>query len=211
MRQRVRGCPEPGRVADDHSGSVRRCPRQDRCCSGTAAEVTIPAGHQPCAPCVDASVTCDSSVPGHHVRAASHKLPCPRPANRKDHHVSTLAAGVREAPDTVRAADCHGHQPGYVCRIPAVRTAEAADGQSADRSGSLRLSLHPQGRPCGRPPQVAALAPAATRRPPGPAPPSAPGALMAATPEARARTGRGHGPRCPRRRRASARGGPGSR
>jgi hypothetical protein len=38
----------------------------------------------------------------------------------------------------------HRHQPGHLCRIPAVRTAavpEAADGQSADGSGSLQLPL----------------------------------------------------------------------
>jgi hypothetical protein len=29
------------------------------------------------------------------------------------------------------------------------------------------FSLHPQGRPCGRPPAAAVLAPAATRRSPG--------------------------------------------
>jgi len=29
------------------------------------------------------------------------------------------------------------------------------------------FSLHPQGRPCGRPPAAAVLAPAATPRPPG--------------------------------------------
>jgi hypothetical protein len=43
----------------------------------------MPTGHQPCAPCVDASVACDSSVPRHRVRAASQELPCPRPANRR--------------------------------------------------------------------------------------------------------------------------------
>jgi len=33
-------------------------------------------------------------------------------------------------------------------------------------SSQWGVSLHPQGRPCGRPPAAAVLAPAATRRPP---------------------------------------------
>jgi hypothetical protein len=44
----------------------------------------------------------------------------------------------------VRAADRRRHRHGHVCRTPAVRRAavpEAADGQSADGSGSLQLPL----------------------------------------------------------------------
>jgi len=49
---------------------------------------------------------------------------------------------------------------------PVAVVSVAADGQSADRSDSLQLSLlFLQGRPCGRPP--AALRPATTRRLPG--------------------------------------------
>jgi hypothetical protein len=75
--------------------------------------------------------------------------------------VSTLVAGVRSAAGhPSRAADRrrhrhrYRHQPGHVCRTPAVRRAvvpEAAHGQSADGSGSLQLRLPVQGRPCGRP------------------------------------------------------------
>jgi hypothetical protein len=63
----------------------------------------------------------------------------------------------------------HRHQPGQLCRTPSVRRVvvpEAADGQSADRSGRynfLYASSRParrgaSGRPCG---------PATTGRPPG--------------------------------------------
>ena len=92
--------------------------------------------------------------------AAARTTPCPRwwPAcgRRPD-----IRPGHR-SPDRRR------RRPGHACRTPAVRTAvvpEAADGQSADRSGSLQVPLlvlkflYSSSRP--------ALRPAATRRSPG--------------------------------------------
>jgi hypothetical protein len=83
--------------------------------------------------------------------AASHTLPCrggrcgPTPC---PHRWPTCG----RRPDTVRASERRGHrhghrhQPAIVCRTPAVRRVvaraavpEAADGQSAARSGSFRL------------------------------------------------------------------------
>jgi hypothetical protein len=74
--------------------------------------------------------------------------------------VSTLVAGMWSAAGQPSGTserrghrDDHRHQPGHVCRTPAVRRSvvpEAADGQSADGSGSLQLPLL-SSRPALRP------------------------------------------------------------
>jgi hypothetical protein len=128
-----------------------QCLRQDRSCSGTSAEV-------PCRPDTTRLTlwarpgACDSSVPGGPRPAASRKLHVPG-GYRKDYPVSPLVAGgAGSGRIPLRAPDCRGHQPGHVYRTSTVRTAvvpEAADGQSADGSGSLQLSL-PSSRPALR-------------------------------------------------------------
>jgi len=72
-------------------------------------------------------------------------------ATRKHHPLSRLAAdaryaaGHRSEPQTAAdTRDGYQHQPGHRRRTPAIRgvvVREAADGQSADRSGSLQLPL----------------------------------------------------------------------
>jgi hypothetical protein len=91
-----------------------------------------------------------AAVPGTASDCASHQLSCPR-GYRRDHHESMLVAGVRWSTGHLSlAADRRGHQHGHrhqrghVCWTQPVRTAlvpEAADGQSADRSGSLQVPL----------------------------------------------------------------------
>jgi hypothetical protein len=76
----------------------------------------------------------------------------------------------------IRCAEGTGHRPQRMqlwlrqSTTWPVRTApasRAADGQSADCSARYNFLYSSQGRPCGRPPPAAVLAPAATRRPPG--------------------------------------------
>ena len=137
-------------MADGHSGSVRQCLRQDRSCSGTGGR----GGHAGRTPTMltslEAAVACGSSGSGPASGRAPHELPCPRwlPQGPLRVHAGGRRAVGGRTP--VRASDRRGHrhghrhQPGHVCRTPAVRTAvvpEAADGQSADRSGSLQLPL----------------------------------------------------------------------
>ena len=93
----------------------------------------------------------------------------------QDRHVSTLVASGRTlaghpsgASDRRGHQHGHRHQRGHVCRTQPVRTAvvpEAANGQSADRSGSLQLPLL-SSRPalraaaCGGRPRVPVSSPA---------------------------------------------------
>jgi hypothetical protein len=89
-------------------------------------------------------------VPGRVSGCAPGELPCPRWLPQGPRRVR---AGGRRAvgaghpsKGSDRRRHHHGHrmQPVRVCRTPAVRTAvvpEAADGQSADGSGSLQLPL----------------------------------------------------------------------
>jgi len=103
-----------------------QCPRWLRCCSGTAAEVDVPAGHQPCHLAETpwpATAASRAPRPAHVARVASPRwlpqgpLQCPpwEPARQR-------------RPDTVRTAvrrgqqHGHRHQPGHVCRTPSVRT-----------------------------------------------------------------------------------------
>ena len=121
-----------------------------------------------------AGVHCRSrpeALPGH--STVGDPSPCPvmavavSAADSAVQRVRTHRPAPAAWPDSAAACvRCHGRPPARpsVEQAPpcldtrsARRTPKAADGQSVDRSGSLQLSLHPQGRPCGRP--AAALRP----------------------------------------------------
>jgi hypothetical protein len=115
---------------------------------------------------LDAAVACDRSGTGPVSGYAVHELPYPQGYHR-DHYVSPLVAGGRTlaghpsgASDRRGHQHGHRHQRGHVCRIQPVRTAvvpQAADGQSAGRSGSLQLPYSSSRPACGRPPAAAVL------------------------------------------------------
>jgi hypothetical protein len=146
----VRGCPEPGR----HGGRPqRKCPAMS-----AAGRRPFPHGRSGCH--ADRTPTMltlrgggrglRSSGSGPVSGRAPHELPCPRGCRKAPTRVRAGGRRAGGGRTTVRAADRrrrqhgHQHQPGHLCRTPAVRTAvvpEAADGQSADGSGSLQLPL----------------------------------------------------------------------
>jgi hypothetical protein len=132
------------------AGTVRQCLRQYRVDFRTVAGLAMRAGHRPYPPHLYEALACGSSGPEHRVRPCTARVARPR---------SRPACGGGRT--SVRAADRCGNQTGHVCRTPSGRTAvvpEAADGQSADRSGLVTTSSTlPQGRPCGRPSAAAVL------------------------------------------------------
>jgi hypothetical protein len=148
MRQSVRGVRNLDGLPDGHSGNVRQCLRQDRSCSrmggwgGHVGGRTLTK-----APHVRWPWPAGAAVLDLRPGRAPHEPPWPR-GYRRGPPVSTLVTGVRSAAGhpsgaSDRRRHRHGprHQPGHVCRTPAVRRAvvpKAADGQSADRS--LQLS-----------------------------------------------------------------------
>jgi hypothetical protein len=111
----------------------------------------MPAGHRPCSRHLDAPwpavVAVSGTASGCYAArvamstgATAGTAACPRwwPA---DGRRPDIRPEHQTAADTSMAIDI---SPGYVCRTPAVRTAvvpEPADGQSADRSGSLQFPL----------------------------------------------------------------------
>jgi hypothetical protein len=94
---------------------------------------------------LDAAVACDSSGTGPVSGCAARQLPCPR-GDHRDHFVSTLVAGGERWPD-IRPPRIPAWSPTLAWpRVPDtarpdVVVLEAADGQSADGSGSLQLPL----------------------------------------------------------------------
>jgi hypothetical protein len=100
-----------------------------------------------------------------HLRRRTEQLDATANIDRHGHPVSMLVAGVRWgggtsvrdlkiAAGTTMDSDTSlamyaGHQPSRRAIV-----AEAADGQSADRSSSLKLVCSSQGRPCGWPPRT---------------------------------------------------------
>jgi hypothetical protein len=123
----------------------------------------MPAGHRSCS--LQGAVACGSRDPGPASGRAA-RVACPQWLPQGLPHVHAGGRRAEGGRISVRTADRgrhrHGHryQPGHMYRTPAVRTAvvpEAADGQSADGSGSLRLPLLSSRPPCGRPPAAAVL------------------------------------------------------
>ena len=154
MRQRVRGVSGTG-------GPQRNCP---------AVSAAAPTGW-PCGPDTTCPPHLSEALPAavavRAPRPAAHRTSCHvRGGDGKDHH-----ARPRSWPACARRPDtCPGRGPSRTpawprVRTPAVRTAvvpEAADGQSADRSGSLQLPLlFLKQRP------AAALRPGSDTTPPG--------------------------------------------
>ena len=132
-------------IADGHSGGVRQCRRQDRSCSARPPE-------WPCHPDTDLAhvrrlwppvaalrTASGRAAPGAHVRGGC-----------REDYLSTLMAGLRSAaghrPGSQSAADTGMAATPAWPRVPDSSRSvwvvpEAADGQSADGSGSLQLPL----------------------------------------------------------------------
>jgi hypothetical protein len=132
------------RHVDGHSGTVRQLPQQYYCLSTHGREVPCRPDTRSCSPALDAALVCSGSVPDTAVGRvpdawsvavviAALTTTCP------------LVVRVRLSPGHLSGASDHRHrhQLGKECRTAAVRTElpEAADGQSADRSGPLQLPL----------------------------------------------------------------------
>jgi hypothetical protein len=112
-------------MADGHSGSVRRCLRQDGARSHTGGRVAMPTGRRPFSPYVEAAVACGAAVPDP-CPAARHTSCRVRGAASRPRPGSALVAGVREADGqpfgrqiaadasmatSTSLATCAGHQP----------------------------------------------------------------------------------------------------
>jgi hypothetical protein len=190
MRHSVRGVWNPDGMPDGHSGTVRQRPRQCPAVSGSvrgsvrgSAAVrprTAAGGHVGPTPTIPAPTSSwpSSPIAALPVTVSSYRqgMTDMTAVSAQDDRVSAVVAGVRssaghpsEASD--RRGHQHGrrHQPGHVCRTPAVGTVviSGSGGRSIrrlviapqlprapTRYNFLRSSSRPA---CGRPPAAAVL------------------------------------------------------
>jgi hypothetical protein len=146
-------------MPDGHSGTVRQLSQQYHCLSthGRGVPCRLDTDH---AHCLGRRLGLQWQRPGHRGRPHAGRVAVSAVIAVQT-TTCPLVVRVRLSPGHLSGASDrrHRHQLGKECRTAAVRTEvpEAADGQSADCSGSLQLPLLFSRPACGRPPAAAVL------------------------------------------------------